>query len=429
MRIIDFFDLGGHGGYRECSTITCLATQALSPRIRDVSMTRICGWLRISRKLTPAVILASACLILPMGCISQGRLGERNRLILHPAHESRMSSYPAEGYLPSGVWRIRGVQNTIYLAGTSHDIKEDQIPFPSPYYAAYESAQELYVEMDTTRGSFFRDLGLLFKMVKWMISHRSELICPEGQTLSDYLSAETMERLRAFYGKDFKGDRSTPVSLLLMNELGSSEDGGVDETFTLLAHEDGKRIRELDDGTITRTGIMMMDELLAKWRRDIARRGGDAVIAENILDQKEDDATWRRGDLGAVERDQAEMKTNLPLTYQKGIVERNRKWIPKLKLALQGKKNVMVLAGVDHLGGKDGLLEMLRAAGFNAEQMYGVDRPIPSGRSRKSAEGQSEDCCLIHRSNQYEHNANFVLPKMSKIRSDPPIIAPAVPKN
>jgi uncharacterized protein YbaP (TraB family) len=322
------------------------------------------------------VLLLLVGAILSTGCATQRSLAERNRLARHPVHETRMSTQPADGYLPSGVWKIAGVHNTVYLAGTSHDVKEDQVPFPSPFYAAYESAQELYVEMDTTRGHFFTGLGLIFRITKWMLSHRGELIYPKGQTLSNYLSAETMERLRAFYRKDFQGDRSTPVALLLNNELGSSEDGGVDETFTLLAHERGKRIRELDDGTITRTGMMMMDEMLAKWRRDIIQKGADAVIAENILDQKEDDATWRRGDLAAVERDQAEMKIGLPVTYQKGILERNRKWMPKLKLALQGKKNVMVLVGVDHLGGKDGLLEMLREAGFNVQQMYGVDRPV-----------------------------------------------------
>jgi hypothetical protein len=41
---------------------------------------------------------------------------------------------------------------------------------------------------------------------------------------------------------------------------------------------------------------------------------------------------------------------------------------------------------VAHMGGKDGLLELLRQAGFPAEQMYGVDRP-GSGSSLERAQG------------------------------------------
>jgi len=47
----------------------------------------------------------------------------------------------------------------------------------------------------------------------------------------------------------------------------------------------------------------------------------------------------------------------------------------KLEPLLHAKKNVLVLVGVAHLAGEDGLLNLLRGAGFRAEQMYGVDRP------------------------------------------------------
>ena len=296
-----------------------------------------------------------------------------------------MSSQPAEGYTPSGVFRIRGSRNVVYLVGTSHVVAKDQIPFPSPFYAAYQDSQEVYAETESSP-SFFTLIRLIPKLIKWGKSHQTELYCPKNQNLGDYLSARTVERLRALYGRDYaKKERMMPLFLVLVAETedkNGEQAGGVEDIFTLLARREGKPFRALDDTAIMLNLVVpLMEEMLQKYKRDIARLGADAVVKENILEQPEDDLVWRRGDLAAVERDQAQLRSETPLLYEKGVVERNRKWMVKLKSALLAKKNIMVLVGVDHLGGKDGLLELLREAGFNPEQMYGVDRPNTSSMS------------------------------------------------
>ena len=324
-------------------------------------------------------ILASAGVCFALGCASVHRQGELLHLSRHPIHETRMSSTPGPGYEPCGVWRVRGAHNTLYLVGTSHIVATNQIPFPSPFYAAYQDSREIYVEANTQ--SVFTMLRLLPKMFKWMSAHRDELVCPENRTLADYLSAPTLEKLRVFYGRDLRHDKMTPLLLLLtsMNGTGThsgGDNGGVEDVFMLMARKDGKPIREMDDKTIGTTALMVMDEMLSKWREDIAKRGADAVIQEEILDEEElDDAVWRRGDMAAVERVQQEIKNESATVYEKLIPERNRKWMVKFKAALQGKRNVMVLVGVAHLGGKEGLLHLLKESGFNPEQMYGLDQP------------------------------------------------------
>jgi uncharacterized protein YbaP (TraB family) len=272
-------------------------------------------------------------------------------------------------------------------------VAEDQIPFPSPFYAAYQDSQEIYAETEPSL-SVFTTVRLIPKLIKWGKSHQAELFCPKDRNLGSYLSTGTVERLRAFYGKNYATKETmTPLFLVLMAE-GDDKDGahagGVEDIFTYLAHKDAKRFRTLDDtGMMINLIVPLMEEMLQKYKRDIARRGADAVVEEAILDQSEDDTVWRRGDLAAVERDQAQLRSETPLLYEKGVVERNRMWMGKLKTALRAKKNVMVMVGVDHLGGKDGLLELLRQAGFNPEQMYGVDRPGASSARTASSAGNS----------------------------------------
>src|SRR5262245_66592140 len=105
--------------------------------------------------------------------------------------------------------------------------------------------------------------------------------------------------------------------------------------------------------------------MLAKWRRDFAKDGVDAVIEENMLNKtEEDNRSWRLGDMSAVEEDHEEMKREAPAIYEKGVVERKHKWMTKLKHALAKEKDVMVLIGVDNLGWSEGFLHVLKVAVF-----------------------------------------------------------------
>ena len=326
-----------------------------------------------------------------VGCASTHRLAERTHLSQHPIQETRMTNQPAEGYVSTGVWRIRGPQNTVYLVGTCHIVDEKEIPFPSAFYAAYQDSKDIYVEYDSLSFSgTWMVLGAVPGMVRWILAHQSELSYPKGQTLTNHLSADTVMRLRAFYGPDFRNkERMTPLALVFWNEFQSMEGGnigGADDLFTLLAHRDDKRIRSLDDGTVTDLIQPTLDAILATYTRKIAERGADAVVRDEILDHHEETLDWRYGDVSAAEKEVAEMKNDAPMLYEKLLPGRNRQWLPKITLALQGRHNTMVLVGAMHLVGKEGLLQLLREAGFKTEQMYGIDRP-ELNESTRAAKG------------------------------------------
>ncbi len=322
---------------------------------------------------------ALALMLLAAGC-STHRLAERTQLPRHPIHETRMTNQPTEGYVPTGVWRIRSAQNTVYLVGTCHIVSEKEIPFPSAFYAAYQDSKDIYVEYD---GLSFSGQWMVVRaapgLIRWLLAHQSKFNYPKGQTLTNHLSTDTVKQLRELYGADFaRKQHLTPLGLLFWNELESLQGenaGGVDDLFTLLAHRDSKPIRALDDGTVVSLMLPTMDAILATYTRKIAERGPDAVLKEELLDQSNEDMDWRHGDLSAAAKELAEMKKDAPDIYEKLLPGRNRQWLPKITRALQSKRNAMVLVGALHLFGKDGLLQLLSDAGFKAEQMYGIDRP------------------------------------------------------
>src|ERR1051325_8414908 len=332
------------------------------------------------RRLTH--LLTSIALVLFVGCASSSRRAERDLLSRQPVHETRMAVAPTNDYTRAGVWRIRGASNIVYLAGTSHIVGADQVPFPSPFYAAYEDSRDIYVEYNTH--SFLGQLRITPKAMKWVRSHQAEFVCPRGETIANYVSADTLEKLKAHYGKKFqKRQRFTPLMLLFFNEFEAlpSQQGattGVDDVFMVAAERDGKPLRALDDKQVIDTAMLALDEMVAGLRAEIAKRGVDAVIEDKIIHPTAEDPQddlWRKGDLDGIEKFQVEMKSESPEFFKRGLVDRNRKWMPRIEAALRGKRNVMILVGCGHLGGDIGLLKLLRDAGYHPEQLYGIDRP------------------------------------------------------
>ncbi len=289
-----------------------------------------------------------------------------------------MSARAEAGYVPSGVWRISG-KSMVYLAAASHVVPEEQAPFPSPFYAAYEDSEVVYIEAEPELSTFSTML-LLPRVYRLIRKHSESMVAPKGKTLSDYLSRETLEELRLRYGRDLSQERMTPVSLLIQSEGGflnaNGVGSGVEEPFRWMARRDGKRVRELDDAEVKKLAVALLDRAITMCEEEVARSGADAAVRKALLSEEErDHSAWRHGNMEPVLQDIAKIKGEVPEFYEKLLPERNRRWMVEIERLLRGKKNAMVLVGVDHLGGDEGLLSLLMEAGYQPEQLYGIDRP------------------------------------------------------
>ena len=57
-----------------------------------------------------------------------------------------------------------------------------------------------------------------------------------------------------------------------------------------------------------------------------------------------------------------------PELYRKVIVERNQRWLEEITQLVRQGGDALVVVGAAHLVGKDGVVAMLKARGFDAEQ-------------------------------------------------------------
>jgi uncharacterized protein YbaP (TraB family) len=89
---------------------------------------------------------------------------------------------------------------------------------------------------------------------------------------------------------------------------------------------------------------------------------------DHILDgaEKNEDiySRWARGDMSGAERMVARMKSSQPAMYDKHVIGRNGRWVPRIDEMLKSPKPALVVVGLYHVAGPDSVLARLREHGL-----------------------------------------------------------------
>ena len=80
-------------------------------------------------------------------------------------------------------------------------------------------------------------------------------------------------------------------------------------------------------------------------------------------------AAWKQGNEDKLYRlCLAPMKKEYPNLYATLIADRNREWLSKIEYYLQTPQNELILVGVGHLVGADGIIDHLRRSGYKVNK-------------------------------------------------------------
>jgi hypothetical protein len=302
------------------------------------------------------------------------------QLARHPVQESRMSDKALPGYVPTGVWRMKGRSgNVLYLAGTSHNVDQREIPFPSSYYAAYQESSDIFLEKDGESITFYWKMIRAFqdRIHTALEFTEDDMKNAHGRTDSESLSPATVKLLRQHYGSRYeKNKSSSPQGLIIEHQLFEDVEGeGVEDVFESLARRDRKQIMDLDKICTVNDFRPMLDAVDEDARKLIAKKGPDAAVREVILEKDKEMKNWRYGLTDRTSKKRAVGLNAHPSLNQMLIPGRNQHWMKDITRALEGKRTTAVYVDALHLPGPDGLLELLRKQGYKPEQMYGIDHP------------------------------------------------------
>lgn len=266
------------------------------------------------------------------------------------------------------LWKASDGDNSVYLLGSFHLLKPDDYPLSPKAYAALDDAENVVFELSPDEMND-PSLGTMMSVVA-----RRE----DGQTLQSALPAATWEQLVAYaarrglalqalqaYDTWFVG---LMIGITEMQALGMDPMLGLDRHFAERALAAGKPVAGLETAA---QQFAMFDGLGPEEQLQSLQDSLDdiASVEEEIGRMH---ALWRAGDAGALyAMTGAEMKRDYPALYERMNVARNRAWLPEIRAMLDagGSDDALVVVGAMHLLGEDGVVQMLRDAGYTVERL------------------------------------------------------------
>lgn len=266
---------------------------------------------------------------------------------------------------PSSVWAVEKDGHVIYLAGTIHLLREKDYPLPAVFEEAYREARKLVFELPPgSEGD-----GEIVQRMRKLGTY------PEGKELSDEVSRETLGKIKEWADKNnypmSAVTRYRPwfVSLTIAateyHALGAESERGLDSWFEKRAADDrkpgaGLETVEYQLSLFSGMAVKLQEELLLQTL---------AEVATMQKDYEEMISTWRTGDVERLQKFLYRDADKFPELMSEFLTKRNKAWVTPLLNYLEKDERVMVLVGAGHLGGKTGLLELLREKGCTIRQL------------------------------------------------------------
>ncbi len=271
---------------------------------------------------------------------------------------------PASAHEKTSLWKVSLHGHTVYLMGSIHLLTAKDYPLDPRLEKAFEEAEVVAFEIDP-------DSLESPAAQAYVLQHA---MCGEGKTLqtelgdSAYATANAMAESLGIDLKTMNPFKPWFVAITLqvaeMQRMGFDPTLGIDMHFAKKAAAAGKTAVGLETleyqlGLFTSlTGAQQRDYLIQTL----------AELTETEKELPEILAAWRSGKLDDIENTMNKRFTDFPEIYERLVTERNHNWVSEIDRFLGGEKTVLVVVGVGHMPGKEGLVELLKKKGYTVEQ-------------------------------------------------------------
>lgn len=278
-------------------------------------------------------------------------------------------------------WKVSDENSSVWILGSVHFADSSFYPLDSVIEGAFESAEELAVEIDLSDDSVNTEVA--------QQSVRQGML-PDGETLQNVLPAATWKSLDSICtawnvsSANFQKLRpwlaAMTISGIAIQRVGIDPNLGIDVVLLDRAATDGKAIVGLETadeqiGAVADTDdsdsagvyylqttlreISELDSMVA-WIIRAWKTGDDDLL--RVVMNEEDDDSCDDCDPEAAQKFKDELE-------QKIYTNRNAKMTEKIAAFLAEDRNVFVVVGAAHLAlDKDNVIERLRARGLKVER-------------------------------------------------------------
>ncbi len=273
------------------------------------------------------------------------------------------------------LWKVSDADNSVYLLGTFHFLKPTDYPLSADVDAAFADAEKVVFEIAP------EEMGSpTLAMQMGQAALRTD-----GTQLNSELPPETVAALDAWVAANATQLGETGmngqvlqmfepwfvglmVTIVELTKYGLDPAIGLDNHLAERARLANKPTAGLETGAEQIAFLDGMDKVeQLQFLQESLKSGEDGQAEIEKMH-----TAWRNGDDVVLWQEMAlEMRAQFPKLYQRINVERNDAWLPKIveRLEQPGTDDTLVAVGALHLIGEDGVVEKLRALGYEVERI------------------------------------------------------------
>ena len=280
-------------------------------------------------------------------------------LVVTAASLAAAQSRPARGF----IWNVERDGKTSWLVGSLHVLTADAHPLPATMEQAFGRARTLMEETDVNDIASPEIMGVVATKGLFTNGESLESVLPRStyallaqRMAATGLPMEMVRMMRPWMA-------SVTLTGLELRRAGFDPELGVDLHYRRKAAQNGMSLSMLETPgeQIDYLAGLPMELQVAQLRKTLEE--GDTELKE----VREIAAAWRAGDTAAIERLLLKGMKDSPAFYQSLVVDRNRRWMPRIESCL-ATGSCFIVVGAAHMVGSDGLVAMLRQKGYKITQ-------------------------------------------------------------
>jgi uncharacterized protein len=253
------------------------------------------------------------------------------------------------------LWEIsgQGLKQPSYLYGTIHIACADQVILSDSLRNTFKQSSQLYLEVDLDDPSM-------------MTNALSNSNLKSGTSLKSYLNSDDYIKANQFFQKNLSLSLDSLItvkpillSALIYPVLLNCTPVSWENTFVTLAHAQNKNVLGLETVQVQLSAIdsippKVQAEQMMKVIKDLPSAKRELTDLLNA---------YRNQDIAKI-RQLVSQSSGMKPEYEAAIIDnRNRTWIPTILKAAKTKPTFFGV-GAGHLGGKQGVIALLRQAGY-----------------------------------------------------------------
>ncbi|MEM0981211.1 MAG: TraB/GumN family protein [Cyanobacteria bacterium P01_H01_bin.58] len=264
------------------------------------------------------------------------------------------------------LWEVESPENTVYLLGSIHFLRETDYPLPESIQRAFEESETVVFEADLSASESFDTVETIFQIA---------LPDTPEESLANALDADTYrlaEAAAASLGLPMQGVDSfepwfffTGLSGLKLMQLGFEPDYGIDSYFFEQATLANKNIRVFETveeqlNFLDKLSIDVQVEIVEQTISDLETLSSSTNL---LVD------AWKTGNVTDFENLILEGFADFPEAYDALLVQRNQNWLTDIESFINQSEDYLVIVGAAHLVGEDSVVKLLQDKGHTVEQL------------------------------------------------------------